>query len=121
MWRSYEEGRANYVDPQRAQSSTDVWVPKDADGNNLRDEGKYVWVAADDGGAYIWIPKDNEKDLADIPDNVKKGLRILPVSTVDEVIAQALVRAPIAIEWIEPAEVEAVAKKPEGEGGLVTH
>jgi ATP-dependent Lon protease len=43
------------------------------------------------------------------------------VSTVDEVIAEALTRAPIAIEWIEPVEVEAVAKKPEGEGGLVTH
>jgi ATP-dependent Lon protease len=78
-------------------------------------------AALHSGIKNVLIPKDNEKDLADIPDNVKKGLRILPVSTVDEVIAQALVRAPIAIEWIEPAEVEAVAKKPEGEGGLVTH
>jgi ATP-dependent Lon protease len=78
-------------------------------------------AALHSGIKNVLIPKDNEKDLADIPDNVKKGLRIIPVSTVDEVIAQALVRAPIAIEWIEPAEVEAVAKKPEGEGGLVTH
>ena len=78
-------------------------------------------AALHSGIKNVLIPKDNEKDLADIPDNVKKGLRILPVATVDEVIAQALVRAPIAIEWIEPAEVEAVAKKPEGEGGLVTH
>jgi ATP-dependent Lon protease len=78
-------------------------------------------AALHSGIKNVLIPKDNEKDLADIPDNVKKGLRIVPVSTVDEVIAQALLRAPIAIEWIEPAEVEAVAKKPEGEGGLVTH
>jgi ATP-dependent Lon protease len=45
----------------------------------------------------------------------------VPVSTVDEVIAEALVSLPIAIEWIEPAEVEAVAKKPDGESGVVTH
>jgi ATP-dependent Lon protease len=78
-------------------------------------------AALHSGLKQVLIPKENEKDLADIPDNVKKGLKIVPVSTVDEVIAEALTRAPIAIEWIEPAEVEAVAKKPEGEGGLVTH
>jgi ATP-dependent Lon protease len=78
-------------------------------------------AALHSGLKQVLIPKENEKDLADIPDNVKKGLRIVPVSTVDEVIAEALTRAPIAIEWIEPVEVEAVAKKPEGEGGLVTH
>ena len=48
------------MDPQRAQSSTDVWVPKDADAENLRDEGKYIWVSTVDGGSYIWIPKDNK-------------------------------------------------------------
>jgi ATP-dependent Lon protease len=69
----------------------------------------------------VLIPKENEKDLADIPDNVKKGLTIIAVSTVDDVIARALTRAPIAIEWIEPVEVDAVAKKVEGEGGVVTH
>jgi ATP-dependent Lon protease len=78
-------------------------------------------AALHSGIKNVLIPKDNEKDLADIPDNVKKGLRIVPVSTVDEVIAEALVSAPAAIEWIEPAEVDAVAKKPDGEGGVVTH
>jgi ATP-dependent Lon protease len=57
------------------------------------------------GITTVFIPKDNEKDLADIPDSVKKALKILPVSHVDEVIGQALVRAPEAIEWVEPAEV----------------
>ena len=56
----------------------------------------------------VLIPKDNEKDLADIPDNVKKGLKIFPVGHVDEVIAHALVRAPVAIEWVEPEEVAPV-------------
>lgn len=57
----------------------------------------------------VFIPKDNEKDLAEIPDNVKKGLKIFAVSHVDEVIAKALVRPPVAIEWVEPEEVAAVA------------
>jgi ATP-dependent Lon protease len=52
----------------------------------------------------VIIPKDNEKDLVEIPANVKKGLIILPVSHVDEVIAAALVRKPEAIDWEEAAE-----------------
>ncbi len=52
----------------------------------------------------VIIPKDNEKDLVEIPANVKKGLVILPVSHVDEVIAAALVRKPEAIDWEEAAE-----------------
>ena len=36
----------------------------------------------------VLIPKENEKDLAEIPDNVKKGLNIIPVSHVDEVLKQ---------------------------------
>lgn len=38
----------------------------------------------------VIIPKDNEKDLAEIPDNVKKGLKIIPVSNADEVLEIAL-------------------------------
>jgi len=52
----------------------------------------------------VFIPKENEKDLAEIPDNVKKHLRLVPVAHVDEVIAQALVRKPDPIEWVEPPE-----------------
>src|SRR3546814_2091597 len=47
-------------------------------------------LAALRGGLkLVLIPKDNEKDLAEIPDNVKRGLKIIPVSTVDEVIGHA--------------------------------
>jgi ATP-dependent Lon protease len=35
---------------------------------------------------------------------VKKGLKIIPVGHVDEVMAQALVRRPEPIEWVEPPE-----------------
>jgi ATP-dependent Lon protease len=56
------------------------------------------------GITTVFIPKDNEKDLAEIPDNVKKLLKLVPVADVDEVIAQALARRPVAIEWEEPAD-----------------
>ena len=56
------------------------------------------------GITTVFIPKENEKDLAEIPDNVKKHLKLIAVADVDEVIAQALVRRPEAIEWEEPAE-----------------
>jgi ATP-dependent Lon protease len=69
----------------------------------------------------VLIPKDNEKDLAEIPDNVKKGIEIIPVNTVDEVIEHALTRKPTAIEWIEE-EVPPPAKPGEDQvGGVVTH
>jgi len=53
------------------------------------------------GITTVIIPKDNEKDLIEIPDNVKKGLTIIPVSHVDEVIDRALSRKPEPIEWEE--------------------
>jgi ATP-dependent Lon protease len=60
------------------------------------------------GITTVFIPKENEKDLAEIPDNVRKHLKLIPVADVDEVIAQALARRPIPIEWEEPAEPPAV-------------
>ncbi len=70
----------------------------------------------------VLIPKENEKDLAEIPENAKKALEIVPVGTVDEVLARALTRIPVAIEWIEP-EIENVPPKKAGDdaAGLVTH
>ena len=67
----------------------------------------------------VLIPKENERDLPEIPDNVKKGLQIIPVSTVDEVLALALVKPLVAIEW--PNDLDTVTKKP-GEGeAIVAH
>ncbi len=53
------------------------------------------------GITTVVIPKENEKDLAEVPDNVKTGLKIIPVSSVGEVLKVALVRQPEAIDWIE--------------------
>jgi ATP-dependent Lon protease len=61
------------------------------------------------GITTVFIPKQNEKDLADIPDNVKRNLTLIPVAHVDEVIAQALVRKPEPIEWVEPPDAVVVA------------
>ena len=36
------------------------------------------------------MPKDNEKDLDDIPQSVKEDITFIPVSTIDEVLQQAL-------------------------------
>jgi ATP-dependent Lon protease len=79
-------------------------------------------AALHSGLKTVLIPKENEKDLAEIPDIVKKGMTIVPVTTVDEVIEKALVRKPVAIEWTEPPDVDPVPGKPrEGEAGVVTH
>ena len=81
-------------------------------------------LAALRGGiTTVLIPKENEKDLADVPDNVKEGLEIIPVSTVDEVLGHALVDPMVPIEWDEEAESVGLAEdKPSGDlEGLVTH
>lgn len=67
-------------------------------------------LAALRGGIKIvLIPSENEKDLADIPDIVKKGLEIIPVSTVDEVLERALSKPLTPIEWTEEDQAEATA------------
>src|SRR5207244_6572611 len=69
----------------------------------------------------VLIPSENEKDLAEIPDNVKKGLTIVPVKNVDDVMKLALVKPLTPIEWIESAEVDKVATTASEERGVVTH
>ncbi|MBE0555092.1 MAG: endopeptidase La [Rhodobacteraceae bacterium] len=59
----------------------------------------------------VFIPEENAKDLAEIPENVKAGLTIIPVTHVREVLAQALVRQPVAVEWDEAAEEAAAAAR----------
>ncbi len=69
----------------------------------------------------VLIPKENEKDLVEIPDNVKKGMEIIPVSTVDEVLQRALVRMPAPIEWEEPEEPARPVAKDAEVGTVITH
>ncbi len=84
-------------------------------------------LAAHRGGLQtVLIPRDNERELSEIPDNVKKGLTIIPVTTVDEVLENALTSKLTPIEWDEKAEEEKAAlstSQPDDDdvGGVITH
>jgi ATP-dependent Lon protease len=56
----------------------------------------------------VLIPEENAKDLVDVNDSIKRGLDIIPVSHMDEVLARALTRKPEPIVWeelaVKPAE-----------------
>ena len=59
-------------------------------------------LAASRGGMKtVLIPEENAKDLVEISDSIKKGLDIVQVSRMDEVLTRALVRKPEPIEWDE--------------------
>ena len=68
----------------------------------------------------VLIPEENEKDLAEIPDNVKEGLKIVPVTDINEVFARALTRPLTPIEWSDADEAAlqaSLAGKPSGDTG----
>ncbi|MEQ8923756.1 MAG: endopeptidase La [Roseovarius sp.] len=72
----------------------------------------------------VLIPRENEKDLTEIPDNVKEGLKIVPVDHVRDVLKLALVETPEPVDWDEAAEEAAAAEaaRKSGEGsGAVAH
>jgi ATP-dependent Lon protease len=70
----------------------------------------------------VIIPAENEKDLAEIPDNVKSGLEIVPVASMEEVLKIALIRAPIPVVWEEPEEAPTPPLTEAGaEDAVVTH
>ncbi|MDH5591803.1 MAG: endopeptidase La, partial [Gammaproteobacteria bacterium] len=46
----------------------------------------------------VLIPNDNVKDLKEIPDNIKQGLKIIPVRWISEVLEVALQKMPEAVE-----------------------
>ena len=59
----------------------------------------------------VMIPEENVKDLTEIPENVKKGLEIIPVALMDDVLKHALTRMPEPITWDEAAEEAAAAAR----------
>ena len=77
-------------------------------------------LAALRGGiTTVFIPQENEKDLAELPDNVKTGLKIIPVRHVSEVLEMALLSKPEPIDWDEAAEEAALlarAQEDKGQG-----
>ena len=60
----------------------------------------------------VLIPEENAKDLVEISESIKKGLEIVPVSRMDEVLTRAMTRKPEPIEWDETTT--AAAAVPEG-------
>ncbi|MEJ0062814.1 MAG: endopeptidase La [Alphaproteobacteria bacterium] len=76
------------------------------------------------GITTVLIPKENEKDLAEIPDNVKRGLKIMPISTVDEVLKLALANPVTPITWNEEeeeAKAAALAKRKAQDEDVMRH
>src|SRR6478752_5799735 len=84
-------------------------------------------AAARGGMKTVLIPEENAKDLVEISDTIKKGLEIIPVTRMDEVLERALVRKPDPIEWDEASAklaAEAAASEPaveEDGSGLTAH
>ncbi|MEB3415327.1 endopeptidase La [Alteriqipengyuania sp. WL0013] len=80
-------------------------------------------LAALRGGiTTVLIPEENEKDLAEIPANITEGLKIIPVSHVDQVLDVALTEKTVAIEW---TEADDLASQPDPgavtRGGATAH
>jgi ATP-dependent Lon protease len=82
-------------------------------------------LAALRGGiTKVLIPADNEKDLAEIPAGVRDSLDIVPVGHVDEVLALALAKPLVPIEWTEADELATEPLAPgtsSGESPTVRH
>jgi len=71
----------------------------------------------------VLIPADNEKDLAEIPDNVTKGMKIIPVARVEQVLEHALAESLTPVEWDED-EMDATVSSGSGDdehNGVITH
>src|SRR3981189_1985898 len=83
--------------------------------------GGELLAALRGGLKTVLIPKENERDLPEIPDNVKKGLEIVPVATVDEVLARALVKPLVALEWPNDLAPAVPAKPAEGAEAIRAH
>ncbi len=76
----------------------------------------------------VLIPKENEKDLEDIPENVKRDLKIVSVSTVDEVLEKALTKPLVPIlakDDVDPEDEKdsrkGKSRTEDDEEGLRTH
>ncbi|MGX5651303.1 endopeptidase La [Hydrogenophaga sp. YM1] len=71
----------------------------------------------------VVIPEENVKDLAEIPDNVKEGLKIVPVKWIDKVLSIALERQPVPLTDEEVAAQLAAAsvRAATGETDAVKH
>jgi ATP-dependent Lon protease len=69
------------------------------------------------GVKKVLIPEENVRDLKEIPEIVTKGMEIVPVSRMEEVLKHALIRQPEPIEWTfeEDKDAPALQVEPEAE------
>jgi ATP-dependent Lon protease len=82
-------------------------------------------LAALRGGiTTVLIPQENVKDLEEIPENVKRDLKLIPVSHVDEVLKLALTKPLTRVEWTEPKNAKPIhhtEEDGEKEKNVITH
>ncbi len=63
-------------------------------------------LAAKRGGIKtVLIPEDNKKDLIEIPENIKNKLKIVPVSSINDVISNALIDDPQELSVLKVSEI----------------
>jgi ATP-dependent Lon protease len=79
-------------------------------------------LAAQRGGIKtVLIPEENAKDLVEVSDSIKRGLEIVPVSRMDEVLKRALTRELKPITWDEDAKpTEGPPAEPDEEASALT-
>ena len=66
----------------------------------------------------VIIPKENEKDLVDIPKKVREDIKIIPVSTVDEVLKLALKKELKRVEWTEVENISKSEKEDKSQASI---
>jgi ATP-dependent Lon protease len=52
---------------------------------------------------------------------VKRGLKIISISTIDELLKNALVTPPTPIEWSDAEEPPAIARVPDAKEEVIRH
>ena len=69
----------------------------------------------------VLIPKDNEKDLIEVPENVKKKIKIIPITLIDEALNYAL-SSQFKIEVDIKSSISTTLSKKDNENkDIVTH
>jgi ATP-dependent Lon protease len=56
------------------------------------------------GAKAVILPLKNQKDLIDVPDEIRKQMKLILVESMEQVLENALVRVPKALE-AKPAEI----------------
>jgi ATP-dependent Lon protease len=72
----------------------------------------------------VIIPEENKKDLEEIPENIKKGLKIIPIKWIDEALNIALASQPTSLKNKKGSDVLRVnnpSRKSKTKSGKVAH